>query len=90
FLYFYWYWVKDILKEYPEGDDENFVTELNNILYTCGYGPLYYGNPYDWLFLYCSACKDNGTSPLDVFRGILANDEEDEKLHRLEGTDDPA
>ena len=76
-LYFYWYWVKDILKEYPEGDDESFVTELNSYLFKCGYSPLYYGNPYDWVFLYCSACKDNGISPLDVFRGILATDEEE-------------
>jgi len=76
-LYFYWYWVKDIIKEYPEGDDESFVTEMNSILYSCGYGPLYYGNPYDWLFLFCSSCKLNGTSPLEVFRGILANNESD-------------
>ncbi len=76
-LYFYWYWVKDYLKGYPDGDDESFVTELNNILFNCGFGPLYYGNPYDWLFLYCSSCEINGTSPLDVLRGILANDEDD-------------
>lgn len=79
FLFFYWFWVKDFLRDYPDGDDETFVTELNTILEACGYSPLYFGNPYDWLFLYCSACKDNGTRPLDVFRGILEEDWEDEE-----------
>lgn len=71
FLYFYWYWVKDLLKAYPEGDDESFITELNSILYNCGFSPLYYGNPYDWVFLYCSGCKENKSWPLVVFREIL-------------------
>lgn len=77
FLYFYWYWVKDKMKAYPEGDKESFFTELDNILYRCGFGPLYYGNPYDWLFLYCAACKDNESRPLDVFREILEKDEDE-------------
>ena len=47
------------IKGYPEGDEESFVTELNNILYCCGYGPLYYGNPFDWLF--CSVIPANIT-----------------------------
>ncbi len=79
FIYFYWFWVKDLLMNSSQGDFSSFFDELNNVLETCGFGPLYYGNPYDWLFLYCSACKDQGGNPLDVFRGILEEDWEDEE-----------
>lgn len=68
-LYFYSYWVTDFLNRQNLGNYDGFVDELNDILFDCGYSPLYIGNPYDWLFLYCSACPSN---PLDVFRGILA------------------
>lgn len=77
FLFFYWFWVQDTLKGNPEGDDETFLEEMNNILHRCGFGPLYYGNPYDWLFLYCSNCKSNDSIPLDVFRGIMAGSEDE-------------
>ena len=57
-----------------EADDEecidffdNFTEQMNDILDSSGMGPLYVGNPYDWLFLYCAKC-DN---PLDVFRSII-------------------
>lgn len=74
-LFFYRFWVQDSLKGYPKGDDETFRDEMRNTLHRCGFSPLYYGNPYDWLFLYCSNCKINGSWPLDVFRGILANED---------------
>ncbi len=74
FLFFYWFWVKDYLEGHPDWDDETFREELNNILYRCGFSPLYFGNPYDWLFLFCSYLVLNEVSPLDVFRGILSED----------------
>jgi hypothetical protein len=71
FLYFYLYWVTDYLGGQNNGAYDSFVEELNDILFDCGFSPLYIGNPYDWLFLFCSACGDN---PLDIFRGIIAQD----------------
>jgi hypothetical protein len=69
-LQFYSYWVADFLSRQELGEYDGFVEELNDVLFDCGFSPLYIGNPYDWLFLYCSACE----KPLDVFRGILAPD----------------
>jgi len=71
-LSFYDYWVSDYLSSENSGDYDSFVEGLNDVLYECGFSPLYAGNPYDWLFLYCSACADDGYTPLDRFRGILA------------------
>lgn len=73
-LYFYSYWVTDYLKDQNIGDYDGFVAELNDIMFDCGFSPLYIGNPYDWLILYCSACSGEDCNPLDIFRGILARD----------------
>jgi len=73
-LYFYDYWVNDYLGGQNVGDYDGFVEGLNDILNVCGFSPLYIGNPYDWLFLYCSACVDDNYTPLDRFRGILTQD----------------
>lgn len=48
--------------------DEDYIADLNVYLYESGFSPVYYGNPYDWLFLYCTLAD----RPLDTFRGILA------------------
>ena len=72
FLFFYWFWVQYSLEMHSEWNEETFQEEMNNILYRCGFSPLYYGNPYDWLFLYCSNFVLNDFSPLDVFRDILS------------------
>ena len=73
-LYFYSYWIKDYLENQSRGNYDGFANELNGVLFECGFSPLYYGNPYDWLFLYCSACADDNYKPLDRFRGILTQD----------------
>ena len=73
-LYFYDYWTRDYLSRQNIGDYDGFVDELNDILYECGFSPLYIGNPYDWLFLYCCACAVGDYTPLDKFRSILAHD----------------
>lgn len=44
-----------------------YVDELNDTLHECGFSKLYYGNPYDCLFLYCSMWD----MPLILFRGIM-------------------
>ena len=75
-LYFYYYWVNDFLTGSNEGDYDGFSEGLNDILDECGFSPLYAGNPYDWLFLYCSACAIDDYSPLDRFRGLIAQENE--------------
>ena len=70
-LYFYEYWVNDYLSGQNRGDYDGFVDGLNDVLFDCGFSPLYIGNPYDWLFLFCSACAADDYTPLDRFRGIL-------------------
>jgi hypothetical protein len=54
---------------------DDYTSELNTILTTCGFSPLYYGNPYDWLFLYCTISD----MPLDAFREIVSEVLNEEK-----------
>jgi len=55
-------------------DYEIYKDELDNFLDASGLPEMYLGNPYDWLFLYCSVTD----RPLDTFRGILAEVLEEE------------
>lgn len=73
-LYFYWHWVQDYLKDQSAYGSDGFIDGLNHELFECGFSPLYLGNPYDWLFLYCSTCAVDRYSPLDKFRLILSPD----------------
>lgn len=50
-LCFYIYWSDDSTTEKTV---EDFEADTNAYLYECGFSPLYYGNPYDWIFYYCS------------------------------------
>jgi len=75
-LYFYYYWVNEKLNKRYEGEYNKFIDELNDVLFDCGFSTLYLGNPYDWLFMYCSACADEDYSPLDRFREIMAQENE--------------
>lgn len=64
FSYVFWYHIQwDKL----EADIEDYTDQLNALLNECGFSMLYYGNPYDWLFLYCTVSEN----PLDVFRSII-------------------
>ena len=47
---------------------EDYTSHLDYLLFECGFSPLYYGNPYDWFFMFCSLSK----TPLDCFREFLA------------------
>lgn len=51
--------------------DEDFVTyvaETNDMLYTCGYPPLYVRNQYDWLFMHCG----NTPYPLEELQSAFS------------------
>ena len=72
FSYTFWYHVQWEQKDF---DIEDYTEQLNALLNECGFSPLYYGNPYDWMFLYCTLSD----APLDVFRGMVSevlNEEE--------------
>lgn len=47
---------------------ENYMDDANDLLNTCGYGPLYHDNPYDWIFWFVTKTE----RPLDTFRDIIA------------------
>ena len=65
FSYGFWYQVQ--LEEIDGGIDD-YTDELNYILFDCNYSGLYYGNSFDWLFLFCTQAEQ----PLDLFRELLA------------------
>lgn len=65
FSYGFWY---QIQREEIDGGIDDYTDELNNILFDCNYSGLYYGNPFDWLFLFCAQSEQ----PLDLFRELLA------------------
>lgn len=65
FSYTFWYHVQ---WEHKDFDIEDYTEQLNALLNECGFAPLYYGNPYDWMFLYCTLSD----APLDVFRGMVS------------------
>lgn len=65
FSYCYWYQVKK--REYPP-DLDNYIAEANVFLFNSGLPLLYYGNPFDWMFMYCNLSD----RPLDTFRELLA------------------
>lgn len=63
--YNFWYQLRE---KNENADIEDYIEEMNGYLDESGFPLMYYGNPYDWLFLYCTLA-DN---PLETFRGILA------------------
>lgn len=46
---------------------DDYVDEMNAMLSDAGFSVLYSGNPFDWLFLFCSSLEE----PLDKFRSVL-------------------
>ena len=65
YSYCFWYQVQHM---HEEIDLDDYIAEMNAVLNECGFSELYMGNPFDWMFLYCTL-EDN---PLDTFRGLLA------------------
>lgn len=65
FSYKFWY---DAQEKPNAWDISDYEAQLNEFLEESGFSPIYYGNPYDWLFLYCSLSE----LPLERFRGLLS------------------
>lgn len=65
FSYVYWY---KIQKSDTTPMIDDYISEVDVYLTDSGLSPIYYGNPYDWLFLYCSLAE----RPLDTLRAVLA------------------
>lgn len=64
FSYISWYKSQWMNIEY---DLDDYVSQLNSLLFDCNYFKLYYGNPFDWLFLFCAQAERS----LDMFRDII-------------------
>ncbi len=62
----YSFWTK-LMKQHKLIDINDYIEEINVYLDESGLSLMYYGNPYDWMFLFC-ALSDH---PLDTFRGLL-------------------
>ncbi len=54
--------------KYKNDKYDEYLFEINTILFDCGYEQLYYRNPYDWVFAYCATQDD----PIEIFQNILA------------------
>lgn len=66
FSYCYWY---NVQKENEVIELDDYIEEINVHLNESGFSLMYYGNPYDWMFLYCALSE----RPLDTLRGLLAD-----------------
>ena len=64
FSYVFWYQVQ---WQNVQIDIDDYTEQLNALLNECGMSLLYYGNPFDWLFLYCTVSE----RPLDTFRDMI-------------------
>jgi hypothetical protein len=62
--YIFWYQVQ---QQHCQFDLEDYIAEMNALMTECGFSELYLGNPYDWMFMYCTLNEN----PLDTFRGLI-------------------
>ena len=62
--YIFWYQVQ---QQHCQFDLEDYISEMNALMSDCGFSELYMGNPYDWMFMYCTLNEQ----PLDAFRGLI-------------------
>ena len=77
FSYWFWYQIQCTKKDYSY---EDYTQSINNALQECNFAELYYGNPFDWMFMYCtytSTQKDFEKKiyyhrPLLLFRDLLS------------------
>ena len=69
-LFSYNFW-NEIPKDAEMNDEiyENYIERLGLLLMEANLPPMYYGNPYDWLFMYCTFSEN----PFDTFQGILSD-----------------
>ncbi|MCR5767295.1 MAG: hypothetical protein K6G45_02250 [Lachnospiraceae bacterium] len=66
-LFSYCFWVNKDYYDIDPGPDE-YIRELNGCLLESYLQKLYVGNPFDWLFLYCTIRERS----LDTFRDIIS------------------
>lgn len=66
-LFSFWFW-RQIQKKNDYANIDDYTEQLNALLTDTNLPELYPGNPFDWLFCFCTM-TDN---PLDTFRAILA------------------
>ena len=72
-LHSYYFWCRMQYKGFQNGvsaDDigfDDYVEEMDNLLFSLGFGKLYPGNPHDWMYCYCTTAE----YPLDTFRELL-------------------
>ena len=67
FSYCFWYNVQ--YQNTTEYDIDDYITQINDLLYQVGLAPIYPGNPFDWMFCFCTLQE----MPLDTFRAIIAD-----------------
>lgn len=74
FSYWYWYQIQCTKNVYTDVD---YIKDINNVLSECNFPKMYYGNPFDWMFVFCTytSTQDDLLSfyhrPLDLFRDLL-------------------
>ena len=64
YSYIFWYQVQ---QQHCQIDLDDYIAEMNAMMTECGFSELYMGNPYDWMFMYCTLNEQ----PLDTFRGLM-------------------
>lgn len=70
FSYDFWYKLKYEKFDIDASDIfDEYRAQIDALLSECGLSTMYSGNPFDWLFLYCTLSEN----PLDVFRTILCD-----------------
>ena len=72
FSYVTWYQMQENDADYGYDD---YKEQLDALLSDCNFSNMYYGNPYDWMFLYCTlfeSSEENGAQPLVTFREVIA------------------
>ena len=67
FSYEFWYKTEKHQLDIDEKYDQ-YTAQLDVLLFEANLPPLYYGNPFDWLFMYCTAAQQS----LDVFQNVLS------------------
>ena len=65
FPYGFWYQIQSLDADY---DFDDYIDQINNVLVACNFPKLYFGNPFDWMFLLCAQDE----RPLDVFRELIS------------------
>ena len=72
-LYSYRFWV-DNDYEYDVLEYDDYLEKLNDYLRTARLQEMYPGNPFDWLFMYCTikGFNEDKVYSLDAFRSIIS------------------